>query len=52
MAGLLILKDGQIVHESYQHDNTDKTRWMSMSDAKSVTSTLIGAAVQDGCVGS
>lgn len=52
VAGLLILKDGQIVHESYQHGNTEKTRWMSMSVAKSVTSTLIGAAVQDGHIGS
>lgn len=52
VTGLLILKDGQIVHESYQHGNTEQTRWMSMSVAKSVTSTLIGAAVQDGHIAS
>src|SRR5581483_2557808 len=32
--------------------NTERTRWMSMSVAKSVTSTLIGAAVRQGKIGS
>ncbi|MDP9975198.1 hypothetical protein J2W39_006486 [Variovorax paradoxus] len=40
VAGLLILKDGRIVHETYQYGNTQRTRWMSMSVAKSITSTL------------
>ncbi|MDM0086903.1 MULTISPECIES: serine hydrolase [unclassified Variovorax] len=52
VAGLLILKDGKVAHERYQYGNTQKTRWMSMSVAKSVTSTLIGAAVQDGLIAS
>jgi CubicO group peptidase (beta-lactamase class C family) len=52
VAGLLILKDGQIVNETYRYGNTPKTRWMSMSVAKSVTSTLIGAAVKDGFIAS
>jgi len=52
VSGLLILKDGKIVHETYQYGNTERTRWMSMSIAKSITSTLIGAAVKDGHIAS
>ena len=52
VAGLLILKDGRIAFETYQYGNTPQTRWMSMSIAKSVTSTLIGAAVQQRKIGS
>lgn len=48
VTGLLILKDGRIRLERYLHGNTRETRWMSMSVAKSITSTLIGAAVHDG----
>ena len=46
VAGLLVLKDGRIAYETYQYGNTAKTHWMSMSIAKSITSTLIGAAIQ------
>ncbi|MCW7541348.1 beta-lactamase family protein [Aquabacterium sp. A7-Y] len=52
VAGLLILKDGKVAHETYRFGNTRRTRWMSMSMAKSVTSTLIGAAVRDGYISS
>jgi CubicO group peptidase (beta-lactamase class C family) len=52
IAGLLLLKDGRIALELYQYGNTPATRWMSMSLAKSVTSTLIAAAVQQGAIGS
>jgi len=52
VAGLLVLKDGQIALELYQYGNTPRTRWMSMSIAKSITSTLIGAAIQQGKIGS
>lgn len=48
IAGLLIIKDGKIVLERYAQGNTEKSRWTSFSVAKSVTSTLIGLAVQDG----
>jgi len=48
VAALLVLKDGAIVHEQYRYGNTPATRWMSMSVAKSVTSTLIGAALREG----
>nr|WP_315484252.1 serine hydrolase [uncultured Undibacterium sp.] len=48
VAGLLILKDGQIQLEKYRYGNSAQTRWMSMSIAKSITSTLIGAAIKQG----
>jgi CubicO group peptidase (beta-lactamase class C family) len=50
VTGLLILKDGRIKSERYLHGNTERTRWMSMSIAKSVTSTLIGAALKQGLI--
>jgi CubicO group peptidase (beta-lactamase class C family) len=52
VSGLLVLKNGEIAHEAYLYGNTEKTRWMSMSVAKSITSTLIGAAIQDGLISS
>jgi len=52
MVGLLILKDGRVVFESYEFGLTPKTRWMSMSLAKSLVSTLVGAAVLDGFISS
>lgn len=48
VGGLLVLKDGKIAFENYQLGNNEKTRWMSMSVVKSMTSTLIGAAIEDG----
>jgi hypothetical protein len=50
VAGLLVLKDGRVRLERYRFGNTEQTRWMSMSIAKSITSTLIGAAVQQGYI--
>jgi CubicO group peptidase (beta-lactamase class C family) len=52
VAGLLILKDGLIVLEDYELGAGPTTRWASFSMAKSVTSTLIGAALQDGFIAS
>jgi CubicO group peptidase (beta-lactamase class C family) len=46
VAGLLILKNGKIKLEKYRYGNTPQTRWMSMSIAKSITSSLVGAALQ------
>ncbi|MCL4214494.1 MAG: beta-lactamase family protein [Gemmatimonadales bacterium] len=48
VAAVLVLKDGAVALERYRYGNTTRTRWMSMSVAKSVTSTLIGAALRDG----
>ncbi len=50
VTGLLVLKDGEIAYEDYELGNTENTRWMSMSIAKTITSTLIGAAIHDGFI--
>ena len=52
VSGLMVLKHGRIAYEWYGFGNTDRTRWMSMSIAKSITSTLIGAAIRDGAIAS
>ena len=51
VTGLLVLKNGRIKLERYRFGNSDRTRWMSMSIAKSITSTLIGAALKQGYIG-
>lgn len=50
VAGLLVIKDGKIVYERYGLGNTEDSLWVSFSVAKSVTSMLIGAAIQDGYI--
>jgi CubicO group peptidase (beta-lactamase class C family) len=50
VAGLLVLKDERVALEHYQFGNDATTRWLSMSIAKSVATTLVGAAVQDGYI--
>ncbi|MDX9999473.1 MAG: serine hydrolase [Phenylobacterium sp.] len=50
VAGLLVLKDGKIVLERYGLGRRPRDRWTSFSVAKSVTSTLVGAAIQDGYI--
>ncbi len=52
VAGLLILKDGQVAYEDYELGIGPGTHWFSASVAKSITSTLAGAAVQDGSIAS
>jgi CubicO group peptidase (beta-lactamase class C family) len=47
-SGILVLKDGKIVLERYGLGRSPKDRWTSFSVAKSLTSTLVGAAIQDG----
>lgn len=48
VAALLVLHEGRVVIERYRLGNTPRTRWMSMSVAKSVLATLYGAALRDG----
>jgi CubicO group peptidase (beta-lactamase class C family) len=48
VSGLLIIKDGTIRFEKYLLGNDAATRWMSMSVVKSITASLIGAALKDG----
>lgn len=50
VTGLLVLKDGEIAFEDYEMGNTASTRWMSMSMAKTITSSLMGAAIRDGFI--
>jgi CubicO group peptidase (beta-lactamase class C family) len=45
VAGILVLRNGRIALERYRYGNSERTRWMSMSVAKSITSTLAGAAI-------
>jgi CubicO group peptidase (beta-lactamase class C family) len=52
VAGLLVIKDGEIVYERYGLGNTEDSVWGSYSVAKSVTSMLIGAAIRDGYIAS
>jgi CubicO group peptidase (beta-lactamase class C family) len=47
-SGVLVLKNGKIVLERYGLGRHPTDRWTSFSVAKSLTSTLIGAAVKDG----
>lgn len=51
-AGLVILQDGKIRFERYGLDFDATGRWTSFSVAKSFTSTLVGAAIQDGYIDS
>lgn len=50
VTGLLVLDHGHIALERYRLGNGPQTRWMSMSVAKSITSTLIGAALRQGAI--
>src|SRR5204863_83272 len=50
VSGLLVIKNGKIVLERYGLGRTEKDRWVSFSVTKSVTSTLVGAAIKDGTI--
>ncbi len=47
-SGVIVLKDGKIILERYGLGRGPQDRWTSFSVAKSVTSTLVGAAIADG----
>lgn len=51
-AGLVIVHDGKVRFERYGLDFDSTGRWTSFSVAKSFTSTLVGAAIQDGHISS
>jgi len=52
VAGMLILKNGEVVYEDYELGTTSETLWPSFSMCKSVASTLVGAALLDGSISS
>ena len=52
VAGLMVLHRGVIVLERYALGRTERDQWVSFSVAKSITSTLLGAAIRDGAIGS
>lgn len=52
VAALLILKNDKIRLERHEFDLDAGSRWMSMSIAKSISSTLVGIAIADGIISS
>jgi CubicO group peptidase (beta-lactamase class C family) len=48
--GLLVLQDGRVRLERYARPYGPNTRWNSFSVAKSITATLLGAAIKDGYI--
>lgn len=49
-AAIIVLVDGEVVLERYANDFGPEGRWTSFSVAKSLTSTLVGAAIADGFI--
>lgn len=52
VTGLLILRNGEIVAERYRYGRTPDARFLSYSMAKSVTSMLVGIALERGAIAS
>jgi CubicO group peptidase (beta-lactamase class C family) len=50
VAGLIVVQDGKVRLERYALGYSREGRWTSFSVAKSVTSTLVGAAIRDGYI--
>ena len=50
VAGLLVVKDDEILLERYSLSNDEHSRWVSFSIAKSAVSMMIGAAIEDGYI--
>ncbi|WP_206202865.1 serine hydrolase [Thioalkalivibrio sp. XN8] len=50
VAGLIVVHDGKVRLERYGLGQSAADRWTSFSVAKSITSTLVGAAIRDGYI--
>lgn len=50
VSGVIVVKDGQVLLERYGLGRKPEDRWISFSVTKSLTSTLIGAAIKDGLI--
>ena len=48
--GVLVVQNGKVRLERYAPPHSAATRWNSFSVAKSITSTLVGAALKDGYI--
>jgi CubicO group peptidase (beta-lactamase class C family) len=48
VSGVMAVKDGKVLLERYGLGRKPEDRWISFSVTKSITSTLVGAAIQDG----
>ena len=47
-AAFLVLKDGKVLHESYMNGYGDRSKTNSFSMAKTVTTLLLGIAIEEG----
>jgi CubicO group peptidase (beta-lactamase class C family) len=52
VAGLLVIADGAVVHETYRLGTDSETRWHLWSATKSFTSTVLGRALHEGVIDS
>lgn len=50
LAGLIVLSGGEVRLEKYAKGLNSESNWSSFSIAKSVSSTLVGAAIKDGYI--
>ncbi len=48
--GIVVIKDDEIVFERYGHGADETSQFTSMSVAKSIVSTLVGFAIDDGLI--
>lgn len=47
---LLVMKDGHVVYEKYFNGSSEETRFIGWSMSKSITSILVGIALEEGAI--